>query len=447
MRRMTGRLNPTLLLTRIRRSTLAVSPDRWRTIFLALLAAATLITALRYVAKASKPSDLGTYTRTAFLRWRPQVLELDVGTNIYRAFAYPNPPIMALVLRPFYELPPLTGALAWFALKAAMAAAMVVWTFRLISTHGPPLPDWAKALAIVLSLHPIHGDLSHGNVNLFIGFLVLATLTCYRRQWDVAAGVVLALAIACKVTPALFLPYFLWKRAWRLLAGAIVGLALWLAVVPSAVLGWDANRELLTSWFDVMVRPFAQDGKVTSEHPNQSLPGLSFRLFTREPSFVSYDEDDKPYGADYHTVIDLGPDTARLLVKLAMAAFGVAILCLCRWPAHRPDVPRGGLALAAEFAFITLGMLLFSERTWKHHAVTLILPFAVLTAALAANPGSRFRAFLIAVLAVVVTLMIVPSLLGGQLQDLALVYGSHTAAFALLAVAVAAVAARHKQIV
>ena len=40
----------------------------------------------------------------------------------------------------------------------------------------------------------------------------------FTRGWDIAAGLSLALGIACKVTPALFLPYLVWKRAWKTLA-------------------------------------------------------------------------------------------------------------------------------------------------------------------------------------------------------------------------------------
>ena len=51
--------------------------------------------------------------RSAILRWRPQILQLD-SVNIYERYAYPNPPIMALLLMPIAELPPLLTALAWF---------------------------------------------------------------------------------------------------------------------------------------------------------------------------------------------------------------------------------------------------------------------------------------------------------------------------------------------
>src|SRR5262249_41636819 len=167
----------------------------------------------------TKALDARSTSRSAFERWRNQILELDHGTDIYQSFNYPNPPIMALLLYPLALLPPPWGALCWFYLKVGMALAAVVLVFRLVETPGRPFPPWAKALTIFLSLRPVMGDLSHGNINLFILFLVVAALYAFRRGRDLSAGVLLALSIACKVTPALFVPYFVWKRAWKTVAG------------------------------------------------------------------------------------------------------------------------------------------------------------------------------------------------------------------------------------
>src|SRR5262245_55409183 len=209
---------------------------------------ALAVVVIRYVDKAAKPSRLGDTTRTAFLRWRPQVHDLFAGVDVYRVHNYPNPPVMGIVLRPFMELPPITGAVAWLLFKAGLTVLSVFWAVRLVRGDGPPVPDAAVALALLLALHPILGDLSHGNVNLFIGFLVFAFLELFRRRYDAAAGLLLALAVSCKVTPALFVPYLVWKRAWRTLAGVVLGLGVWLAVVPGAVSGWGHNLSLLDSW-------------------------------------------------------------------------------------------------------------------------------------------------------------------------------------------------------
>src|SRR5205823_9373555 len=177
----------------------------------ALLLAVFAAVSVQYTIKTLDLRD-GKQDRSAILRWREQLLLLDGGENIYATHNYPNPPIMALLLRPLADLPPLAGALVWYYLKVGMAVAALAMTFRLVEEPGRPFPAWAKALTVLLSLRPILGDLSHGNVNLFILFLVVAALYAFHRGRDWTAGLALALAIACKITPALFVPYFLWKR-------------------------------------------------------------------------------------------------------------------------------------------------------------------------------------------------------------------------------------------
>lgn len=339
---------------------------------------------------------VGDEQRSAILRWRPQIQHV-FEENIYERYTYPNPPIMALLLMPVTALPPLTASLVWFYLKVGMTLLAIHWAFRLVESPGSPLPLWGKALTVLLSLRPIMGDLSHGNVNLFILFLVVAALIAYRQQYDFGAGVILGLAIACKVTPALFVPYFLWKRAWRTLAGCATGLVLFLFVVPGLFLGMARNVELFQSWYGCMVRPYVEGGAVTTDHPNQSLPGLVYRWFTPGPSFY-----EKGIPQESSTIVTVDPTVLRWFLKGCMAAFAALVVWSCRTPTQ----PRHGWRLAAEFSLILVGMLLFSERTWKHHCVTLLLPFAVVVYYLAVcRPGPKLRAFLIAMLAAVVLLM------------------------------------------
>jgi len=432
------------------------SPVLRRTIlaaFVVLIAALAVTTTLRYVKKTETPDRLGTFTRTAFLRWRNQVHDLHRGVDIYRTHNYPNPPIMALVLSPLMALPPTAGSLAWLFAKMAMAGVMAFWAFRLVAEPGSRYPLYGAIAACVLSLHPILGDLSHGNVNIFIAFLVFASLECFRRKWDFASGLVLSLAIACKLTPMLFVAYFGWKTTWsawqafsakrsiiseawsgggKVLAATVVGLGLWLYVVPGAILGFQRTTELTESWFTTMAKPFLVDGVVTSEHANQSIPGIVYRLFTNNPSTIAWDEDNQPIPAKFHTLIDLGSNGAKRIVQVCQLAWVLGVLLLCQQAVAGPFGKRQGIALAAECAFVMLGMLLFSERTWKHHATTLILPFAVIVAEIV---RSRIRGYLVAMCAVALLLMFAPGAFPEKWQDEALAYGSHTLAFLLITAA------------
>src|SRR5439155_3134132 len=113
-------------------------------------------------------------TRSAVVRWRQQLLDWDIGVDIYEGNVYPNPPIMALILLPLAKLPALAGALAWFYFKVGITLLSLFWLFRMIEgrcgtvsrpCHGRetvaqqvaqqddrPFPAWAKALTVLLGL-------------------------------------------------------------------------------------------------------------------------------------------------------------------------------------------------------------------------------------------------------------------------------------------------------
>ncbi len=404
----------------IRRSTPA------QRIFVVALLAIFVVVSIQYSVKVTKG-------RSAINRWAPQIQQLEAGEDINRNYNYPNPPIMALILWPISELitiNPVAGALVWFFLKALMAMVCFVWVFRLVETPEKPFPAWAKLLTAALSIRPIVGDLSHGNVNIFILFLVVASLYAFSRSRDYLAGIALALAIACKVTPALFVAYFLWKGAWRVLLGTAAGLALFFLFIPAAFLGWDQNLQSLKSWIEVMIVPYVVGGYVTPEHNNQSLPGLIARMFTHAPSFSTY-IGDYYIPLRYDNIADIGAGGAKWLVKFFMGLFALLVIWKCRTPIHSTS-PQGsdkspqrqqGTRLAAEYSLICVGMLLFSERTWKHHCVTLLLPFAVLCYGLANAEWNRRRRALLLSIVIGATLFMATTgtgLMGenlGRLQD------------------------------
>lgn len=389
--------------------------QRWFVIGLVLLA---LVLSIQYSVKAGSSKS----NRSAILRWRDQIHHL-ASEDIYQRYAYPNPPIMALILEPIAHLPPLVGSLSWFYLKLAMAVLATLWVFRMVENPEHPFPAWAKALAVLFSLRPIMGDLSHGNVNLFILFLVIGSLYAFHRGRDLTAGLALALGIACKLTPALFVPYFFWKRSWKTLSGCALGLVLFLVVVPGAFLGNERNLNLLDSWVHQMITPYVVTGNVTSDHPNQSLPGLVFRLATDSPSYL----DDKGNPQRYDNFASLSHGQAGWLIKGAMALFAGLVVWSCRTPIQ----PRYGWRLSAEFSLIVLGMLLFSERTWKHHCVTLVLPFGVLAYYLSYPQVSKvMRVYLIGSLVIALLLITSTSTTGlfegmDELAKRAQVYGAY----------------------
>ena len=405
--------------------TATLSRLRWnwrRDWFLPIMALVFLALSVQYTFKAA-------HNKSAFVRWREQILQIDQGLKLYEYYHYPNPPIMALLLRPLAELPPVVGALIWFYLKVGMAAAAFWACVRMVESGGMPFPATAKAATLLLCASPLIGDLQHGNINILILFLVAACLYAFHRGHDGLAGVFLALAICCKVTPALFVFYFLWKRQWKLLAGCTAGLSLFLFFVPSLFLGWHNNLALLTSWYQQMIVPFLREGVITSEHPNQSLPGVLCRLLTHSPSFCAY-PNDVYTPTEYHNFLSLSMTQLHWIIRLAQGLFALLVILLCRQPSR----VRGGWQLCAEFGIICVGMLLFSERTWKHHSVVLLLPFAVVAYSLATQIWNRRAKYaVVGLLGVALGLMMSASGIGSErAADLAQVYGVYLWAFLIL---------------
>jgi hypothetical protein len=220
------------------------------------------------------------------------------------------------------------------------------------------------------------------------------------------------------------------------LGAVLVGLVLFLVVVPGLAFGWDRTGELMSGWYALMIERPLVKGEITTEHPNQAVVGFVYRLFTHSPSYIIY-PDNIPTPAEYHNLADIGRPAAWAVVKLLTAGFALAVVLLCRWPVRGATDVRQGWRFSAECGLICLGMLLFSERTWKHHAVVLLLPLAALTYAVAlVELPRRVRNCVLGALVACLILMAGPGFLAGRANDLAMVYGTHTIAFVLLTLVV-----------
>lgn len=348
-----------------------------------------------YVRKAAED-------RSAFIRWIDLVQGLVAGRNVYVEAAYPNPPLMALVLYPLTLLPPLAGAMSWFLLKVLMAFVSVALSVRMACAGRGRLSYLGWALVLLVSARPLLGDLHHGNVNLLILFTVVVSLWLYQRGHDALCGLGIALGTTFKVTPALFIPYFAWKREWRVVTWALVGLVLWIVIVPGTVLGFRHNLVLFRSWTELMVEPYVLRGEVETLQINQSLPGVVYRLFTDSPGIEF--EHDRTTPAN---IASLSRSEAWWLVRVLTVGMLLWMAAVCR----TPTADRRDWRLVAEFSIVVLGMLFFSERTWKHHFVTICLPVSVLVAAMEFRYGGndRARRLLAAALGAVFLLMALTS--------------------------------------
>ena len=140
-------------------------------------------------------------------------------------------------------------------------------------------------------------------------------------------------------------------------------------------------------WWHRMVAPYVVKGAASPVFINQSLVGVIYRLFThRTPGSGHYKMD-----MDVN-IISLDPDVVRQLIKVIIVLLLGLLALLCRTKTTDRRDPR----LLGEFALVVLTMLFVSERSWKHHYVTVLLPISYLVAEFfSPRLGQRGRAAIV----------------------------------------------------
>lgn len=248
-------------------------------------------------------------------------------------FTYP--PISAVLFAPLAAVPfPVAAVL----LAAASLACLVLVGW--LTARRLELDRWrgtqlaSAAVVLVTVTEPVRETLTFGQVNLLLMGLVVADCLLPRTPWP--RGTLIGLAAAIKLTPAIFVVFFLAHRQWRpvLVAGAAF-------VVATAAGFLAASGASFTYWFGGVLTDPARIGSPAFPS-NQSLAGLLHRAAPSLP-------------APWQTAI-------WLLAALAALVAG--------WVAARRLRGRGH-DVAALLAVAAAG-LLASPVSWSHHYVWVV---------------------------------------------------------------------------
>jgi uncharacterized membrane protein len=267
---------------------------------------------------------------------------------------YMYPPVLAILLAPCTLLNFPAAKILWLLLNQVLLLLAVLLVIRALDEEWHWL-QVAVVGALTLNLDPLRQNYELGQVNVVTLFLLAATFYSFRRQREGWAGVCLALATALKVSPALFLVYFLWKRRWRLVASALAGLAI-LAVFSTIVIGPESS---LTYIRDTL--PPLLNGTVwgVASPANQGFKGLFSRLFTENPWT-------QPLVAN------------EGLAVLATVSCSVIVVVASAIACRRGDIVKDKERFDLEYSMVTLVALAVASISWDHHFVLLLLPLIVL---------------------------------------------------------------------
>ena len=375
---------------------------------------------MKYAREHAKQQDAATATgatiqplekdhKGAIGRWRSEIHAFWKGENIYygntatssgeasietnggQAAAggrvpHPNMPFVVLLLSPFTYLPVPMMALLYNLCKLAAALATFWMAVRIAAHRDDRMPGWIAALGVLAAIDFFIGDMQHGNTNIFVAASVAAHLYFYRQGKNSLAGVFLALGICLKLTPALFLLYWLWQREWKLLAATAIALPA-MMLSPALFIGWEFYAACMTAWWTQIIGP-SLSGAWYPMHFNQSLPAMIGRLFSGGDAgnyLWNPEEQPVPTESAWVTLIDLGPEGARTLLRVLQVAMLGATLWAIGWSRLARDDGRRAL----HYGMLAALMLLLNQRAWDHHATYLVIAHVALAYAAARSALPR----------------------------------------------------------
>lgn len=320
----------------------------------------------------------------AISRWRRQVGQMWQGVDIYQTHAqagdrdeptlHPNTPVVAVLMTPFTWMSAQTAPLVWNMLKLVVLAAAVLMAAA-VANHGDKrIPDWVVLLGVFLAGKFAISDIQHSNTNIFVLGGIAAHLWLFRRGRDFAAGWPLALAICLKLTPVLFVAYWLYQRNWKLAVGTVVALLVLGVLLPTAALGPERFAELSDSWWTNVISPGLVESEWYPIHINQSVPGVFARYLMggQRSGNIYYAPDTGDRAEDvpqaWIAPVSLSPRAARWVVQVAQAV----MVLIAGWAIGLKKLPRDDGRRGLHYAIVLTAMMLLNQRTWDHHAAVLM---------------------------------------------------------------------------
>jgi hypothetical protein len=289
------------------------------------------------------------------------------------ALMHPNMPFTVILLTPFAYMSWWMGPAVFTLLKLAVIALAIPAAVSVCRHGKKKIPDWVAALGIAWGIAFLISDIQHANLNAFALGAIVLHLWLYRRGREWAAGSALALAICLKMTPALFILYWLYQRNWRLLGGCAAAGLVMVVIIPAALLGPGHYAELTDTWLDNMIFK-GLGGQWYPVHTNQSLHGVVSRylLDGHMGGNIYWDSDSNAY--EFQTrfqwiaVAALDPSTVKWVIRACQAL----VVALMAWAIGFRKLDRDDGRRGLHYALVLAGMMVLNQRTWDHHAAVLL---------------------------------------------------------------------------
>ncbi len=356
------------------------------------------------------PLDINDFNR--WLRMLPQFLHQHAAIT---GNLWPMPPLSILLLSPLSWLSFPAAQFTWVLCKPVMLAIIFYSVLAIVRRGGGKIAPLPMALFLLTWFWPVIGDMQEGQMNLFMLTPLAAGLCLIQREetWsDLLGGLLIALAVAIKVTPLIFIIYLLWRRRWLPAIAMLGGIVFWLFVPLAIFFCLHQSVRWNQEYVRAMIAPYLVKGSIPVAS-GESLPSFLIRLLAHRSAFITYHHGvARKY---YVNVLNLSAPLAQKIVRAVLITIGVVGLIWMRKVLPTFKSRRYIFEIGAVAAF----MLWVEAWAWVPHYVTLI--FTLMAAGLIAGDTEAA----VAVRRRMITLMAVAAVLMAMTSDLVKIFGPH----------------------
>ncbi len=295
-------------------------------------------------------------------------------------------PIAGIFFSLFCWLPMSFATIFWFFIIALSAFYTINICISSLTLSKVSIKDLTKRnwLLVALMIMIILDNLLMMQINFVVLALIMLSFFFAENKKPISSGVVMSLAILFKMTPLIFLPYFLITNQRRVILSTIGGGILFTLLIPTLIFGAEQNRIYHRQWLGRTVKPayihvfnyfspqeihhkkkslkiIKKDQQTANLIPNnQSLQSTMTRLFLKDRRKLAEISEPISIVLKYKNLPVVWPmeeNQLRLIIKTTQLCLALLMLAFCF--RHR----RKRLIC---FSFILLTMTLLSPLTRTH---------------------------------------------------------------------------------
>ncbi|TGN00094.1 glycosyltransferase family 87 protein [Leptospira dzoumogneensis] len=274
-----------------------------------------------------------------------------IKTKVENVGSYIYPPTFAFLLIPISGLPFEVASRIFFTINFIALVLSLLLIGKLLGREKSFL---FLSAVLLLSLRFVENHQNNNQVGFLLLFLILVSVSV-QKDW--LSGLILALAIVIKITPAAFLFYFLYKKRPMVIVYTIIFALGWIALpaLYNSEFTWKMNQ----TWYDLVLDKYLKSPALRAWKNNQSLNS------TLSKYFLAY--------SDLLNQARFGMPFTTLAVNQVKIISGILSLGIAGPYLYR--VFKGaseGFVLSGLFFF----SVIFSGISWIHAFVFLLFPTA-----------------------------------------------------------------------